>query len=132
MSKKSNLIERLILFGVFLIFAGLIVAFSLSQTPRKSEDTASVTSFQYKTSSKSSMPSATTNESDINDLINVNTVTAEELTELPGIGIKKAEAIIKYREENGFFKNAEDLLNVSGIGKATLDNIKDLLIFDVK
>ncbi len=132
MSKKSNIVERLILCGVFLVFAGIIVAFSLSQTPRKVEDNEEVVSFQYNTSSKTAIINSETENENNSGLINVNTASAEKLTQLPGIGTKKAEAIIKYREENGYFKVAEDLLNVSGIGEATLRNIKDLITLEVK
>lgn len=62
------------------------------------------------------------------DKVNVNNATAEELTKLNGIGPSKAEAIITYREENGPFTEIDDLLQVSGIGEKTLDNIRDNLI----
>ena len=44
---------------------------------------------------------------------------------LNGIGPSKAQAIIQYREEHGFFQTPEDLLNVSGIGEKTLQNFID-------
>lgn len=55
----------------------------------------------------------------------INHATAEEIQTLNGIGPKKAETIIAYREENGPFHTIEDLLNVSGIGEKTLENIRD-------
>ncbi len=61
------------------------------------------------------------------DRINLNTATAEELAELPGIGAVKAAAVVAYREENGPFLAVEDLLLVSGIGEATLDGLIDLV-----
>lgn len=57
--------------------------------------------------------------------IKINYATKEEIETLPGIGPAKAEAIIQYREENGFFQSPEDLLNVSGIGEKTLEKLKD-------
>ena len=49
--------------------------------------------------------------------VNVNTADAKTISDsLSGIGQKKAEAIVKYREEKGPFKTAEDLTNVAGIG----------------
>lgn len=64
--------------------------------------------------------------------VNVNTADAKTLSEaLSGIGLKKAEAIIKYREEKGPFKSAEELANVSGIGDKTVEKIKiDVLLSD--
>lgn len=57
--------------------------------------------------------------------VKINYATVEEIETLNGIGPSKANAIIQYREEYGFFKSVDDLLNVSGIGEKTLDNIRD-------
>ena len=55
-------------------------------------------------------------------VVNINTASAEELSEtLQGVGLKKAEAIVSWREKNGPFKRVEDLANVKGIGASTLD-----------
>lgn len=59
--------------------------------------------------------------------ISLNEATAEELETLPGIGSSKATEIIKYREENGGFKNIEELQEISGIGSATFEKLKDLV-----
>ena len=48
----------------------------------------------------------------------------EELQKIEGIGESKAKAIIKYREENGFFKVIDDIKNVSGIGESLFEKIK--------
>ena len=60
-----------------------------------------------------------------NSKININTATKEELLLLNGIGEAKAEAIIEYRTKNGNFTNVEDIKNVSGIGDAAFEKIKD-------
>ncbi len=57
--------------------------------------------------------------------INLNTAGADELMTLSGIGEVKAQSIIAYREQSGAYKAIEDVMNVSGIGEATFDNIKD-------
>jgi competence protein ComEA len=61
------------------------------------------------------------------DLINLNTASAAELEALPGIGPTTAQKIVDYREQNGPFINAEDIINVSGIGPGTYERIKDLI-----
>jgi competence protein ComEA len=60
-------------------------------------------------------------------LVNVNSGTAEELETLPGIGEVLAAAIIAYREEHGPFASVDQLVDVSGIGDATLEEIRDLV-----
>lgn len=61
----------------------------------------------------------------MNEKIRLNYATQEEIETLSGIGPSKAQAIIQYREENGFFQSVEDLLNISGIGEKTLEDIRD-------
>jgi competence protein ComEA len=56
--------------------------------------------------------------------VNINTATKEELNSLAGIGPMKAEAIIKYRQEKGLFKNVDELKNVYGIGDKLFERIK--------
>jgi competence protein ComEA len=60
-------------------------------------------------------------------LVNVNTAAAEELETLPGIGEVLAATIIQYREEHGPFTSVDQLLDVSGIGEVTLEEIRDLV-----
>ena len=57
--------------------------------------------------------------------ININTADLEELQTLPGIGEKRAQAIVDDREANGPFRIPEDLTRVSGIGEGILANIID-------
>src|SRR5699024_35230 len=58
------------------------------------------------------------------ELVNINTAGIAELTTLNGIGEKKAQAIITYREEQGLFSTLEDLKNIPGIGDKTFENLK--------
>lgn len=67
----------------------------------------------------------TGSDSKENDTININKANEKELQELNGIGESLASSIIKYREDNGKFKNIEDLKNVPGIGESKFSNIKE-------
>ena len=60
------------------------------------------------------------NTNQVNERIDINHADIKTLSLLKGVGMKKAEAIIMYREENGKFVSIEDLLNVNGIGKQIL------------
>lgn len=60
-----------------------------------------------------------------NTKININTATQEELETLTGIGESTAKSIIEYREQNGKFATIEDIKNVSGIGDAKYEKLKD-------
>ena len=57
--------------------------------------------------------------------VNINTAKIDELKSLDGIGDAKANAIIKYRTENGNFKSIEDINNVSGISESLYSKIKE-------
>ena len=62
---------------------------------------------------------------DVLDQININTAETEELVLLPSIGEGRAEDIIEYREDNGNFDRIEDIMQVSGIGEKTFEEIKE-------
>ncbi|MGX2949947.1 ComEA family DNA-binding protein [Ursidibacter sp. B-7004-1] len=103
----------------------LLSAFSLTASAEeKSVSTAPETQTQVQavqTQAKIANPNA----------ININTATASELQDkLVGIGAKKAQAIVEYREKNGKFLNIEQLTEVSGIGKATLDKNRDRIVLE--
>lgn len=60
-------------------------------------------------------------------LVNINTASEDALCTLPGIGSSKAQAIIKYREEHGSFKDTKDIMNVNGIGENLFKQIESLI-----
>lgn len=56
----------------------------------------------------------------------INTASAGELaTSLNGVGIKKAQAIVRYRQESGPFRSLDQLLDVPGIGASLLERNRD-------
>ena len=59
--------------------------------------------------------------------LNLNSATVAQLEALPGIGRATAERIIEYRQKNGSFKKAEDLMNVKGIGEKSFLKLKPLI-----
>ncbi len=62
-----------------------------------------------------------------NAMVNINRATQTELETLPGVGPSTAQAIIRYREENGPFAKAEDLMNVPGIKEAKFAKVKSFI-----
>jgi len=57
-------------------------------------------------------------------VVNLNTATASELEALPGIGAKKAEAILEARKARGGFKSVDEIVDVRGIGPAQLEKLR--------
>lgn len=68
---------------------------------------------------------AENNKKEANNKVSINNATKEDLMSLNGIGESKANAIINYRNENGLFKQIEDIKNVSGIGDSVFEKIKN-------
>lgn len=62
--------------------------------------------------------------------INLNTADSYELQRLPGIGEKRAEDIIAYREEHGPFQTVDELDEVSGIGSGILEGLREYAVVD--
>ena len=99
-----------------------------------SSTSSSKESYQIDEATKNNISIITSSNSDeapsqdtTSKLININTASVQELTSLPGIGETKANNIVSYRTENGYFKTIEDLKNVSGIGDATFEQLKDYI-----
>lgn len=59
--------------------------------------------------------------------ININTATAEQLTQLKGVGASHAAAIVAFRQKNGPFQQPEDLMQVPRIGEKTFEKNKAMI-----
>ncbi len=60
--------------------------------------------------------------------VNINTADAQALAEaINGVGLKRAEAIIEYRRENGPFTSVDELMQVQGVGEKTLEKSRERL-----
>lgn len=57
-------------------------------------------------------------------LVNINTAETQELCLLPGIGETIAARIVDYRKTHGLFNNTDEIMNVSGIGAKTYEDLK--------
>jgi competence protein ComEA len=62
----------------------------------------------------------------VSALVNINTADGETLAaELKGIGLKRAKAILAYRNEHGPFKSIDDLIKIKGISKRIVDQNRE-------
>ena len=59
--------------------------------------------------------------------VNINTANVSQLSSIPGLGEKKSQEIVKYREMNGSFTRVEDIKKVRGIGDKLFEKIKSYL-----
>ena len=79
----------------------------------------------------SSAPAASNNEESKpeslleGEVIDINSAPVEDLQRLPGIGEKRAQAIVAWREDHGPFQSVDELVQVSGIGEKLLAGLRD-------
>ncbi|HHP7909793.1 ComEA family DNA-binding protein [Acinetobacter baumannii] len=71
--------------------------------------------------------SHTKSSNDSTGQIHLNQATVSEFQQLKGVGEKKAQAIVEYRQKNGSFKNIDEIKNVKGIGPAIFEKNKSRL-----
>lgn len=120
----------------------IIIIYSDDEVSKFKEDEKQIVYIEYKCECPDNINDSCITESDTvntngtkgenenleeDNLISINSSTKEELMSLPGIGESKADAIIKYREENGNFNSLEDIMNISGIGESVYSKIKDYI-----
>ncbi len=72
-------------------------------------------------------PKVTSEVVEVQKMVHLNNSTIDDLVTLKGIGHKKAQAILIYREQAGAFKSIQDLTKVKGIGEKVLADNKDRL-----
>ena len=112
-------IEKILLSLTAVFLCGLL---ALSAQDRRAAETAGVETER-----------TVAQEEILGDLtpVNLNTASAEELTQLPGIGPELAQRIVEYREGHGPFQTAEDIMLVSGIGEKKYEDMKDRITVEV-
>lgn len=76
---------------------------------------------------QSASPSGSVSNGSDGDKVNLNTATKEDLTKIDGVGDKKADKILEYREQHGGFKSPDDLKNISGFGEKTVAKLRERL-----
>ncbi|WP_145332206.1 helix-hairpin-helix domain-containing protein [Staphylococcus epidermidis] len=90
----------------------------LIYVPKKGENSMKINSQQ-----------STLNSSDVkinmNQPLNLNSATEEQLKNIPGIGPSKAKEILNYREQNHGFNSIDDLMKIKGFGKKTFEKLKE-------
>ncbi|HQO08998.1 MAG TPA: helix-hairpin-helix domain-containing protein [Clostridiales bacterium] len=142
--KRSYLGSLYILFTLFILF---ICRSSLTSKPVSdfsssgiefekhiSADTLSVRPDSFSVKTTETKPEKRSQKNKIKELtvskklVNINTASAEELAGLKGIGKKIAGEIVKFRNENGPFNTAEDIMKVKGIGDSKYSKIRDFII----
>ena len=63
-------------------------------------------------------------------MVDLNTATVKDLSALPGIGKKRAQAIVAYRTENSKFESVDELRKIEGIGKKTFNKIRERVVVE--
>jgi comEA protein len=100
---------------------------AMANTPATASDADRLHSMTVSSLLPANAPNGNTVEA-----LNINEASAQELASLPGIGAKKAIAIVKYRELNGKFLAVEELTNVKGIGPKMLAKLNGFIAIKTK
>lgn len=135
---KSDKRQTLVLIGLSLIvIAGILMYVALSQpkvyvqdeiTEITAQATQSEASVYYNTQNVQTTIVNTTSAAEfVNYPININTATVQELCTVDGIGEKRAEAIVQYRQQIGGYTSVEQIKNIQGIGDAIYAKVSPYL-----
>ena len=121
-SEKILIITAIIMFAILIGYNAFFVP-PVSENIQISGDIVK----NQDTSDEENKKEDTENEKNKSGLININTASKDELTELTGVGPKIAERIIEYRKSVGRFTKTEEIKNVTGIGDKTFESIRDYI-----
>lgn len=129
------------LMAIAAVLLALIIGYNAFYVPDASMSTIRITTDASSTTDETYTPRSSTASSaahssayssgaskskTVGDKININTATAQQLSDgLDGIGEVMAKRIVDYREKNGNFKSIEAIKNVSGMGEKTFAKLKD-------
>lgn len=125
--------------GITALLAVLMIGFALGHRPEgtavvllSSTAPVEVSEEAQPEAEEASLSAESAESADSNGIvpIDLNTATAEQLMEVPGIGETIAGRILDYRETVGSFKTVDELLNVSGIGEKTLEKMRPYFYID--
>lgn len=111
-------------FRVITFLTATVAVMQIGLAPAYAEATAGVSPA---VTQKAPAEQNATQKSDVPmDAVNINTAPAEHIAEvLNGVGLKKAQAIVDWREQNGKFNSVEQLVEVKGIGESLLVKNRD-------
>lgn len=115
--KKLTAVLATVIAGIFILSTAPVMAKSTSKDSK--EKTVAKKKTTKKKSATKKLPASK---------INVNKANTKDLEQLPGVGPVISERIASYRKKHGSFKKVEDLINVEGIGKKTLADMKSFII----
>jgi comEA protein len=124
--KNPNKALSVLLLSSAVLFTPLSSAFGgeLSDSPSKSYNQADSQAFNQAKGEANPLPGFVPPIADpMQQTVNINLASYEQLISLPGIGRVKAAAIINYRKEAGGFKTLEDIQNIKGIGQKLFERL---------
>ncbi|OCA56367.1 ComEA family DNA-binding protein [Photorhabdus namnaonensis] len=123
--KKSGILS--VLLAGLLYACGGQFAIATEQVKDKVAKTANTTS---NSSSEKQLQQQDALKVEEKGKVNINTASAEELARvLNGIGVKKAQGIVEYREKHGAFTTVEQLQEVQGIGPVFIERNRNKLSY---